>query len=80
MAAVDDKTGAPVPVFTPATRGRAIAALEEAIDRLGLFPVQTPCVECVHFDGGFCERWGTEVPEEHQAQGCEDWIENEIPF
>jgi len=49
-------------------------------------PEDRHCAGCLNFhtrwkgkDANYCENWHTEVPEEAQAAGCDDWLE-EIPF
>lgn len=43
--------------------------------------IKTNCHSCMYFgSGGMCDRWGAQVPPEVQPEGCDDWIEDEIPF
>ena len=59
-------------VWTPATRDRAIAALQS-------IPVLTPCSDCEMFLDGWCRQWKQQVPESAQRDGCAEWVES-VPF
>ena len=65
--------------MTPTQKASAIAALIEAMRIVQALPEDRSCPGCDYFDKGACHKWGTPVPEEAQATGCDEWVED-IPF
>jgi len=37
------------------------------------------CIECDHFDSGFCKKWQDTIPVEAWKDGCDHW-ELFVPF
>jgi hypothetical protein len=71
--------------YTPPETGVTAAELREWIRRESSRLTRElekigQCQHCTNFRDGYCERWAVEVPEEHRAQGCEDWVIDLIPF
>lgn len=65
--------------MTPAQKTRAIAVLTDAMNIIKALPDDHSCHGCDYFTKGDCAKWGAPVPEEAQAAGCDEWIED-IPF
>ena len=65
--------------MTPAQKIRAIEALTAALSIVQALPEDRACRSCDYFDKGDCRKWGAPVPEEAQAAGCDEWVED-IPF
>ena len=65
--------------MTAKQKALAIETLTEALRIVQALPEDRACGGCDYFDKGHCYKWGAPVPEEAQAAGCDEWIE-EIPF
>lgn len=50
--------------------------VQRELDKIG------NCQHCMNFRRAddYCDRWGAQVPAEHQASGCADWCIDLIPF
>ena len=65
--------------MTAKQKALAIETLTEALRIVQALPESRACGSCDYFDKGHCRKWGAPVPEEAQAAGCDEWIED-IPF
>ena len=65
--------------MTAKQKALAIETLTEALRIVQALPEDRACGGCDYFDNGHCRKWGAPVPEEAQAAGCDEWIDD-IPF
>jgi hypothetical protein len=64
----------------PRERARIRGALTTLLDWLAQVPDARSCETCRHFRTGVCMLAGAKPPAEVQAEGCESWEFDGVPF